>query len=113
VRTVPVSELQAGMVLAKPLQDLAGRMLLTARTELTEKYIQRVRSWGFDEVTVEGEGDEEEPVPVVGDPVFGRPWDEIEADVRERFGKARASALVRALEDAVLAHLKGLVDRYA
>ena len=39
--------------------------------------------------------------------------DMIEADVRERFSKARESALVRALEEAVLAHLKGLVDRYA
>ena len=113
MRSVPADKLEPGMVLARPLQDLAGRVLLTAKSELTAKYIQRIRSWGFDDLTVEGEGDEEEELPVIGYPIFGRPWDEIEADVRSRFVKARSSALVRSLEKAVLAHLEELARRYA
>ena len=113
MRIVPVNRLEPGMVLAKPLHDLSGRILLAARTELTARYIQRIRSWGFDDLTVEGEGDEEEELPVIGYPIFGRPWDEIEADVRSRFVKARSSALVRSLEKAVLAHLEELARRYA
>lgn len=113
MRTVPADQLEPGMVLAKPLQDLSGRVLLAARTELTARYIQRIRRWGFEEVALEGEGDEEEEIPVVGYPVFNRSWDQIEADVRGRFVKARASAPVARLEAAVLAHLRELVDRYA
>jgi len=99
------------MVLSRPLQDLAGRTLLKEGAELTESYISRIRKWGFEAVAVEGGEDQPEaPPPVVGYPVEGRSWEEIQAEIGRRFSRSEGNAAVRRLKKAVLARVRELVE---
>jgi hypothetical protein len=114
LNTVKAEDLRAGMVLAQPLKDLAGRTLLKEGAELTEIYIERIRKWGFEEVAVEG--GEDDPVvlpPVVGYPVAGRSWEEVRAEVERRFSKSGINPAVVRIKKAVLARVRELVDLHA
>jgi hypothetical protein len=51
-----LSELQPGMVLAMPLFNDSGIMLLPRGTRLTDKHLGQLKHWGVREATVEGLG---------------------------------------------------------
>ena len=110
MKMAKISELRPGMVLAQPLQDLAGRTLLKEGAELTESYIERISKWGFEAVAVEGGEDEpEELTPAVGYQVEGRSWDEVRAEVERRFSRSAGGPVIDGLRRAVLARVKELV----
>jgi hypothetical protein len=116
MNTVSAENLLPGMVLAADLKDLAGRTLLKEGAELSERYIERIRKWGFGEIAVQGEGDEGLAgalPPVVGYPVEGRSWAEIQADVEKRFSKSGNDYMLVRLKRAVLTRVKELAEIYA
>lgn len=55
-----VDELRRSMILAKPVYNLQGSLLLDQGTELDEKKIWIMKSWGVGRVCVEGGSEEEE-----------------------------------------------------
>lgn len=59
----PIDALEPGVVLAAPVYDDAGRLLIPEGRPLTERQIQRLSGWGVHEVDVaEPEAEEEELV---------------------------------------------------
>ncbi|MBN1277417.1 MAG: hypothetical protein JXA35_07970 [Deltaproteobacteria bacterium] len=53
-------ELTPGMITARPVYNLQGILLLNRGVELSEKNIWILRSWGVNEVWIEGGKEEEE-----------------------------------------------------
>ena len=51
---LPVEELKEGMILAEPILDPVGRVLLGKGEALTRLYINKLERWGIYEVSVEG-----------------------------------------------------------
>ena len=52
---VNIVDLKTGMVLAQPVRNDQGVLLLDAGTKITKKNIRIFKSWGVSEVTVERE----------------------------------------------------------
>ena len=50
-----VEELKPGMILARPVRNLQGVLLLEAGTRITKKNIRIFKSWGVNEVAVKGQ----------------------------------------------------------
>ena len=57
MRRIPVEAVADGMVLARPVEDRLGRVLLTKGDALHARYGEKFRDWGIEEVWVEGEAD--------------------------------------------------------
>jgi hypothetical protein len=69
---VKIEDLKPGMILAKPVQNHQGVLLLDAGTKITKKNIRIFKSWGVIEIFADGElnqsrSAEEMPAPVVKD----------------------------------------------
>lgn len=53
---IPIDRAEVGMVLAEPVKDRRGRLLLPAGRVLEERYLEALPMWGVSHVAVEGEG---------------------------------------------------------
>lgn len=51
-RTVPTPELEPGLVVAAPVHDRSGRLLVPAGMTLQGKHLRILRAWGVPEVEV-------------------------------------------------------------
>ncbi len=83
MRALDLEELKPGMTLADPVNDMQGMLLLKEGVALTDKSILMLKSWGVDNVLVEGEpeeGDEE------GAPDF-REMEAIDLGLKEKFAE--------------------------
>jgi hypothetical protein len=49
-----VEDLKPGMILARPVRNLQGVLLLETGTRITKKNIRIFKSWGVDEVSIKG-----------------------------------------------------------
>jgi hypothetical protein len=56
---VPIDQLQPGMSLEANVLDRNGRVLLRARTALTERHLRALKIWGVSEASVLGARQEE------------------------------------------------------
>lgn len=52
---IPVEKAEVGMVLAEPVLDRRGRLLMPAGRELEEKHLEALPMWGIAHLQVEGE----------------------------------------------------------
>lgn len=52
---IPISEAEAGMVLAADVVDRRGRVLIPLGAELSERTVQALGNWGIETIHVEGE----------------------------------------------------------
>lgn len=52
---LPAEKAKAGMVLAEPVKDRRGRLLLPAGKVLEERYLEALPMWGVTHIAVEGE----------------------------------------------------------
>ncbi len=52
--TLNLDDLQPGMTLAAPVRDRAGRVLLAAGQEITERALRIFRMWGVTEAEIQG-----------------------------------------------------------
>ncbi|MDX9701409.1 MAG: hypothetical protein RBU23_00040 [Candidatus Auribacterota bacterium] len=55
MRKMTIDKVQDGMVLAKPLHNIEGKVLLAQGCKLSTRIISRLDEWGCDIVYVEGE----------------------------------------------------------
>lgn len=60
MKKIPVTEIADGMVLARAVEDKIGRTILRAGEKLSEKFIDRMNSWGVREVFIEIAADQGE-----------------------------------------------------
>lgn len=58
MRTLSLSKLKPGMILAEPAHNFQGVLLLDSGAELSEKNIKVLKSWGVTRVCVEGKSEE-------------------------------------------------------
>ena len=58
MRQIPVEEAQVGDVVAEPIADQNGRVLLPAGAKLSQAVLTRLKGWGV--FTLNIEGDEQE-----------------------------------------------------
>jgi len=49
-----IDSLETGMVLDQDVHDRSGRLLLGAGSTLTQKHLMIFRTWGIEEVSIEG-----------------------------------------------------------
>lgn len=55
MRQIPVEEARAGDIVAEPVQDENGRVLLPAGAKLSPAVLSRLKGWGVFTLTLEGE----------------------------------------------------------
>jgi len=72
---IRISNIKVGQVAASDVKDRSGRILLAAGTELTEKTIKIIKSWGVVEADIVGD---------TAEPEFGSEISEIDADQLHR-----------------------------
>lgn len=58
MRTISLGKLKPGMIVAEPVENFQGVLLLDAGMELSEKDIRVLKSWGVTSVSVEGKSEE-------------------------------------------------------
>lgn len=82
----PTDQLQPGMVLSTDVKDLSGRMLLTAGTEIDERHLKILRTWGVTGVDVENDDEIDIPTSEIElDALAPEIIEEIENEVERRF----------------------------
>ncbi len=104
---ISTEKLQPGMVLGDDVKDMSGRMLLNAGTEIEEKHLKVLRSWGVAGVEVEGDGEVDDEQ---AEPDFSAlSPDEaaaVKAELKSRFASVDINhPFIRALAEQVLRQL--------
>jgi len=106
MRRVVLEELTSGMVLAKPVVNAAGLVVLAAGAELDEATLARLQRLGAASVFVEGEAGDER----------GKTLAELEAELDHRFRLVRNDPRQLTILEAIRLHLRnshGVGDRPA
>jgi hypothetical protein len=84
---IPTDNLIPGMVLASDVRDRSGRLLLTGGTELNDRHLYILRTWGIIEAEVSGE--EEDPEgPELANAIAPELWSAIEGEITPLFRHA-------------------------
>jgi hypothetical protein len=84
MKRLDLSQIEPSMVLAEPVHDFQGNLLLDKGKTLSEKEIWMLKSWGVAEIRVEG-GPEESIEP--HDVAEYRPSEVIEKHVKTQFSQ--------------------------
>ena len=58
MRQIPVEEANVGDIIAEPIQDQSGRVLLPAGAKLSQAVLVRLKGWGGFTLNIEGEEQE-------------------------------------------------------
>jgi hypothetical protein len=106
MRRVVFEELTPGMVLAKPVTNTAGLVVLAAGAELDEATLSRLQRLGTTSVFVEGEAGG----------ASGKTLAELEAELEHRFRLVHNDPRQATILDAIRLHLRnnhGVGDRPA
>jgi hypothetical protein len=77
--TLNLEDIRPGMILASDAKNLAGRVLLTAGNEITEKHLRVFKIWGVSQVEIRGIDEED---------VFVRAGAEVDAAVLKQADEA-------------------------
>lgn len=84
---IPTDNLIPGMVLASDVRDRSGRLLLRGGTELNDRHLYILRTWGIIEVELAGaDEDSESPGPANG--IAPELSSAIEGEITPRFRHA-------------------------
>jgi hypothetical protein len=91
---VKIDDLKSGMILAQPVRNAQGVLLLDTGARITKKNIRIFKSWGVNEVSVKGDisesktGDEPPVAPVKKS---------VEMELKEKFSDVMADPVMRAI----------------
>ncbi len=96
MRRVVIEELTPGMILAKPVTNAAGLVVLPSGAELDEATLPRLQRLGLASVFIEGEA---------GD-AGGKTLSELEAELDHRFRLVSNDPIQRQLLEAIRLHLR-------
>jgi hypothetical protein len=95
---IPVSKIEAGMKLAKPVAAKSGMVMLGEGTELTAKWIERIQDMGITNIFVEGP------------PVQAVPREEALANLDARFAHVEEKPYMNAIKKIVKQHIEDLYE---
>jgi hypothetical protein len=84
VGKVHTDNLSPGKILAADVRDRSGRLLLGAGTELSERHLNILRTWGVVEVEIAGSEDGECDLNS-SNPIDSALWDAIEKEIAPLF----------------------------
>jgi hypothetical protein len=56
MKKITVAEAKPGMILARPISDRKGRVIVGAGAQLTQLYISRLAKWGVSDLCIEEAG---------------------------------------------------------
>ena len=93
-------ELKHGMILAKPVRNFQGVLLLNEGTKLSEKNIRMLKTWGVVDVWVEGGSHEDECREV-----------ELDSKVKESIERELKEKFFVVLEDEVMVEIMRVAGR--
>ena len=96
MRRVVIEELTPGMILAKPVTNAAGLVVLPAGAELDEATLSRLQRLDLVSVFIEGEAGE----------AGGKTLAELEAELDHRFRLVRHDPIQQQLLEAIRLHLR-------
>ena len=96
MRRVVIEELTPGMILAKPVTNAAGLVVLPSGAELDEAILSRLQRLGLASVFVEGD---------TGD-AGGKTFAELEAELDHRFRHVNHDPLQQQLLEAIRLYLR-------
>jgi hypothetical protein len=103
-----IDELKPGMILAEPVYNQSGSLLLEKDTSLTKKRIWMLKTWGIDKVSVKGKPKESgktaieielEAKETIEKELRAKFEDTINDPVMETIMKAAARQLLKSLRD--------------
>ena len=103
-----IDELKPGMILAEPVYNQSGSLLLEKDTSLTKKRIWMLKTWGIDKVSVKGKPKESgktaieielEAKETIEKELRAKFEDTIDDPVMETIMKAAARQLLKSLRD--------------
>lgn len=103
MQRISTETLQPGMVLGTDVKDLSGRMLLTAGTEIDERHLKILRTWGVAGVEVENDDEIDiQQSDIDFDALAPEVIEAIENEVKSRFaGVDTSHPVMTALIDMV------------
>jgi hypothetical protein len=100
MREISVEEAQAGDIVAAPVQDENGRVLLPAGAKLSPAVLSRLKGWGVVNLSIEGdegdEGDEGE---------MGKSTEDFLGELEHRFAGHEGDALMMRIKEVARQHL--------
>ena len=102
MREIAVGEAEVGDVVAKPVVNDRGRVLLPVGSRLSAAVLSRLSSWGVERVTVEG-GEPEEPVEAGS----GADAPDVDEALELRFSEWEGDELMMAIKQIARRHLAG------
>jgi hypothetical protein len=84
---IPTDNLTPGMVLTSDVRDRSGRLLLRDGTELNDRHLYILRTWGILEAEVAG-AEEDPENPEFSDAIAPELWSAIEGEITPLFRHA-------------------------
>ena len=96
MRQIPVEEAQVGDVVAEPIADQNGRVLLPAGAKLSQAVLTRLKGWGV--FTLNVEGDEQEG---------SKNREELVDELAHRFAGFEDDAVMMQIKEIARRHLSG------
>jgi hypothetical protein len=98
MQKIPVSKLEIGMKLAKPVTAKSGMVMLGEGTELTATWIERIQDMDITNIFVEGP------------PVQTIPREEAMDDLDARFSHLEGKPYMNVIKQIVKEHIEGLYE---
>ena len=94
---VSIDDLKAGMILAQPVRNRQGVLLLEAGAKVTHKSIRIFKSWGVNEIAVQGDRSDSKG-PVGDSEIQGK--EPIEEQLKEKFADVLDDPVMAAIFNA-------------
>lgn len=95
---IPVSKLEPGMKLAKPVMAKNGMVMLGDGTELNETWIERIQDMEIASVFIDGP------------PIQAIPKEQALSDLEARFALVDGKPYMNAIKKIVKEHIEGLYE---
>jgi hypothetical protein len=98
VSKIVLDKLEAGMKLAKPVENTSGMVLLGENTELTVELIDKIKDMGIDSVYIQGMSKPSVPIEVML------------SDLDDRFKKVESEPHMDVLKRVFKEHIESLYE---
>jgi hypothetical protein len=89
-----IENIKSGMILAQPVHNRQGVLLLEAGAKITQKSIRIFKSWGINEITVKGDRSDSKD-PVGDSEIQGK--EPIEKQLKEKFSDVLDDPVMNAI----------------
>ncbi len=96
MRQIPVEEAEVGDIIAEPIQDQSGRVLLPAGAKLSQAVLARLRGWGVFTLNIKGEEQE-----------GGKSKALLVDELDQRFGGLEGDEIMMQIKEIARGHLSG------